>query len=311
MIRSAPLRPLIARTLASIALLAWVQASADTAPSERAELWVQTSAEYAALARGAYRSATAHLRPALEDPHWTAALEQGPGAAGLPPAIILDVDETILDNGPFQGSIIKAVAEGVRDDYYPRAWDQWVSMAQAQPVPGAPEFVWAARALGAEVFYVTNRACGARPGTDSACPQEADTLANLARAGLPPTDAAHLLLKGEQPDWGSEKTNRRALIAQSHRVVMLAGDDLGDFLPGAKGMPLDLRRARAQAAGDWWGTRWIILPNPIYGSWKQGIDPQPLDHLVAVDALVDTIKEEYAQERASKRESAGRSHADD
>jgi acid phosphatase len=271
-----------------------------TSPSERATLWVQTSAEYVALTSGAYRSAAALLPRAVADPHWTAALEQGPDAAGLPPAIVLDVDETVLDNSPFQGSVVEAVTEGVADGYYPGAWDRWVSLAQARAVPGAPELVWTARALGVDAFYVTNRQCAPRPGNDSVCPQEADTLANLARAGFPPTDADHLLLRHEQPGWESEKSNRRALIAQSRRIVMLFGDDLGDFLPGAKGMPLDLREARARAARDWWGSRWIILPNPVYGSWTKALDPEPLDHLVALDALVTAIKAEHARVQAGE-----------
>jgi 5'-nucleotidase (lipoprotein e(P4) family) len=156
-----------------------------------------------------------------------------------------------------------------------------------------------AQALGVEVFYVTNRECKERAAGGPRCPQEADTRRNLVAAGFPPTDAAHLLLKGEVDAWTSEKSNRRALIAQTHRIVMLVGDDLGDFLSTARDMPLDERAAWVDLAEDWWGTRWIIVPNPIYGSWLKQLGEQPLDHLVALDAIVDAIHQERACAQAS------------
>jgi 5'-nucleotidase (lipoprotein e(P4) family) len=262
----------------------------STAASERATLWLQTSAEYRSLARASYNAATETLKRALKNRRWTAALEQKPGYQELPPAVILDVDETALDNTRFQASVVKAVGGGAKEDYYPDAWDEWVALKQATAVPGAPEFVWAARALGIEVYFITNRECKSRGPEGPVCPQEEDTLENLAWAGFPPTDSDHLLLKGEQRDWTSEKSNRRGLIATRHRILMLVGDDLGDFLPGAKTMSLDERTAQAKAARERWGTRWVILPNPVYGSWLQALGKPPVDQLAPVPAIVEAIE---------------------
>src|SRR6187401_1865157 len=59
-----------------------------------AVLWVQTALEYEASALQAYRLAALQLDAALADPSWTAATEQKGDASKLPPAVILDIDET-------------------------------------------------------------------------------------------------------------------------------------------------------------------------------------------------------------------------
>ena len=64
-------------------------------------LWMQRSAEYKALCFQAYQLANAQLRIAVNDKNWTAALEQLGNYKNLPPAVILDVDETVLDNSPY------------------------------------------------------------------------------------------------------------------------------------------------------------------------------------------------------------------
>jgi acid phosphatase len=116
------------------------------------------------------------------------------------------------------------------------------------------------------VVFITNRECAKRPGNDDPCPQKADTAANLAALGLPTADA-DLLLRGERPEWDGEKFPRRALVAAGSRIVLNVGDDLADFLPGARRQGI-AERDRARCALDaWWGTRWFALPNPIYGSW--------------------------------------------
>jgi 5'-nucleotidase (lipoprotein e(P4) family) len=297
-------------TVAAVFGCTALAAGADTraagpkvAASERATLWLQTSAEYRSLALSAYNTASPLLEHALDNPRWTAALEELPGYADLPPAVILDIDETALDNSPFQASVVKALEDGAEDRYYPAAWDTWIALKRAKPVPGAPEFVWAARTLGIEAFFITNRECKPRLPAGPACPQEADTLENLRLAGFPPTDPDHLLLKQEQRDWTSEKSSRRALIAQTHRILMLVGDDLGDFLPGAKTMSLTERAAEVEAARTWWGTRWIILPNPVYGSWYRGLGNRPADYLEPVSDVVDAIEREIAAGGGTSTES--------
>jgi acid phosphatase len=183
----------------------------------------------------------------------------------------MDLDETVLDNSGYEARLL---LQGTCFEAFPATWDAWIADRGAPAVPGAVEFVKAARALAdpagrpVRVYFITNRECGKRPGSDDACPQKADTAANLAALGLATaTLDQELMLRGERPGWEGEKLPRRAIVAGAHRILLNIGDDLADFLPGVRGQSVaDRDRARC-ARDDWWGTRWFLLPNPIYGSW--------------------------------------------
>ena len=231
----------------------------DAAPQDdrlNALLWTQTSAEYRTLAETTWSAASRALERALADPHWTAALEQTGDSAGLPPAVIVDVDETVLDNSPFEAESLLAGRAFERE-----SWLAWIASASAPAVPGALAFARRADALGVTIFYVTNRDVGEEDGTRR----------NLARLGFPiheETDT--VLLRGERPAYVSDKTSRRAEIARSHRILLLAGDDLNDFVTGALDRP-DRRIAVAREHAGFWGERWFLLPNPDYGSWERAL----------------------------------------
>ena len=221
-----------------------------------ATLWTQTAMEYEAAARQAYQIATHQLGPALEDTTWTAAVEQRArgGFGKLPPAVVLDVDETVLDNSAYQARLI------LDDAVYSSAtWDPWVMEARATPVPGALEFTRAAAALGITVIYLTNR----RSHLEDA------TRENLARLDFPLKPGEDVILtRGEREEWAtSNKTPRREAVADRYRILLLAGDNLGDFL-GEVDVSIEERAALAAPFADFWGTRWILLPNPQYGSWE-------------------------------------------
>ncbi|MBI4889953.1 MAG: acid phosphatase [Acidobacteria bacterium] len=226
-----------------------------------ATAWVQTSVEYRASALQAYRSAGQSLPKALKDRNWTAALEQTGKFRKLPPAIIVDVDETVLDNTPGQARFL---LEG-NGRYDRNIWMSWTEEKRAKAVPGAVKFLSDAAARGVTVFYVTNRV-----------PQEAAaTEANLKAEGFPWKGAAAgglgdvLLLAGEKPEWTSDKSARRAAVAAHYRVIFLCGDDLNDFFSACL-KPAE-RTAKAAEHETWWGERWIILPNPMYGSWEDAL----------------------------------------
>ncbi len=237
-------------------------------------LWVQTAAEYRAGALETYAAAVSRLDAALADPSWTAALEQTDGYSGLPPAVVLDIDETVLDNAPFQGQLL---LDGAPFD--PARWDAWVAMEKAEAIPGALDFARAAAKRDIAVFFITNRTCNGGKGND-ACPQEAHTIRNLERLGFPGVSPDQILLKREKPGWGSEKEIRRAAVAADHRILMLIGDDLGDFLPGVKnGIPPDGRKDLVDRYRDRWGRMWFILPNPVYGSWERALTEPKLGHV--------------------------------
>ena len=217
-------------------------------------VWFRTSVEYRATALQAYRLAALMLDRALGDRTWTAALEQTGDFAMKPPAVILDVDETVLDNSESEERSIRAGAV-----YSEALWAEWCNERKATPIPGALEFTRTAAAKGVTVIYVTNR--------DRALEQA--TRGNLAKYGFPldPRRDA-VLTRAERPEWtSSDKSSRRALVAQDFRILLLIGDDFGDFVAGARGT-LAARRALDDANAAMWGVKWIALPNPLYGSWK-------------------------------------------
>lgn len=230
-----------------------------------AVLWMQTALEYEAGALQAYRLAQLQLDAALADPAWTAAIEQRGDASALPPAVVVDVDETVLDNSYYQ-------ARMVRDNtaYSTATWDAWVSEQKATAIPGAREFARYAADQGVTVFYVTNRTANL----------EEATRANLAAEQFPMAAGVDTVLtRGERPEWSaSAKGPRRTHVAAGYRILLLVGDDLGDFVAEAAGTPEE-RRTRTQLYEGWWGRRWIMLPNPTYGSWERAIvgnSPDPI-----------------------------------
>ena len=226
-----------------------------------AVLWMQRSVEYRAVTETVYRAAADRLDAALKERNWDALVpgERGNAATGLAPAVILDVDETVLDNSPYQARLVQDGKE-----YDEVTWDQWVAEKKARPVPGVVDFAKAASAKGVTLLYLSNRAVHL----------QAATLANLRDAGLPVKDDTVFLGLGtvvpgcEQN--GSEKNCRRKLAGQKYRVLMQFGDQLGDFAEIVANTP----QGRAQLLdeyGDWFGERWWMLPNPTYGSWEPAV----------------------------------------
>ena len=262
------------RPLWSIALAALVTASAAShgaAPLAQRELlystlWMQKSAEYQLSTAQVYRMATAQL--ALAKRPGSASLEQQKmgGYARLPPAVVLDIDETVLDNSPYNAWMIQT-----GQPYTAASWSAWVALKAARPLAGAVAFTQAAARQGVRVFYVSNRDCrqAASATAPALCPEKADTAANLAALGFAyANDPRAILLRGERADWKSDKNTRRSAIARQYRIIMLLGDDLRDFMPIA--VADDLRRTVNSAAASNFGQRWFLLPNPAYGSWTEG-----------------------------------------
>ena len=185
-------------------------------------LWTQRSVEFKGNALGAYALARIRLDEALADPTHTAApVEQSGNFKDLPPAVILDVDETVLDTSLYQAW---TVVDG--QSFSPKTWTPFVNSKTSRPIPGAVEFTSYADAKGVKVFYVTNRTKKRRKATRE----------NMAALGFPMGGNVDTLLTAkEQPDWGSAKGTRRAAIAKDYRIVLLVGDNLGDFSDGYKG----------------------------------------------------------------------------
>ena len=212
-----------------------------------ATLWQHTSAEYECAVQQAYRLAQENLDKALADEQWNAALEQQGNAATLPPAILLDLDETVIDNTEYEVRIIRELGQ-----YSPESFAQWCESVEAPGITGAAEFLEYAQSRQVAVFYYSARKEALR-----GC-----TARNLRALGLPFADDSHLLL-----DDGTSKSEYRSMIASKYRLLLLLGDNLEDFVEGSKTQS-GLRRELAQRYAGRWGREWIILPNPMYGHWE-------------------------------------------
>lgn len=220
-------------------------------------LWLRTSVEYDALTRQAFAAATEKLGQALVDPNWEALVEverSGVALSGRPPCVIVDVDETMLDNSAFQMERIQSDTE-----YDTEVWNEFVRRRASPAIEGAVDFAQACRASGVKVFFVTNREAKV----------EAATRHNLVSEGLMDENDPDLILsKNERNNWTSDKASRRRFVAQKYRVLLLVGDDLNDFL-SAKNLTIQQRNRLFLAHQENWGQRWFVLPNPNYGSWEQ------------------------------------------
>ena len=223
-----------------------------------AVLWQHTSAEAYWLFEQSYRQASAQLASniAMID------AERRRTDAALwirqPLAVIVDIDETVLDNSPYQ---VSAVKHGRTFDL--RDWKQWTDSAAARACPGALTFLKHAGSLGCEIFYISNRDTSERSGT----------LMNLRMVGFPFADGEHLLLS----EGTSDKTERRARVASTHRVVLLVGDQLRDFDERFKDRTVNYGRNAVDAMSDTLSQYFILLPNPMYGTYRDAIQGKGTD----------------------------------
>jgi len=251
--RLAPLLLLLASCASTTTAPTPVAASSPCNPGHsilNATLYVQSSAEYRAAAMQTFAAARRALDEALADPSRVGAIEEMNEDPAQPPAIIVDADETVLDNTPFQA---RAIQKGMT--YDETMWKQWVSEGAAGAIPGAAEFLAYAKSRGVTVFYITNRDEDERPGT----------MNNLRKLGYPLEENVETLLLRENKV--SDKSARRKSVADRYRVLLLAGDDLNDFA-NMRRAPWQERDELITKMKDWWGTRWFMLPNPMYGSWE-------------------------------------------
>jgi acid phosphatase len=242
----------------AIALCAsFIAAASDrTHENLNAVLWVQTAAEYRAIALQTYRAAEINLQRALADKRWTAALEQTGDYSNQPPAVILDLDETVLDNSAYQARLTAD-----NKPFTLEGWSKWEAEGKAGLVPGAREFLTVAHANGVALCFVTNRVCDASKPDDP-------TLRLLQSLHVP---SGQLLCKSSPTD-SSDKSPRRARVASRYRVLLLIGDDFNDFLTLPKEQSTVKGRQNAvDAFSRYWGERWFALPNPTYGSWERAV----------------------------------------
>jgi len=201
--------------------------------------YMQNAAEYRALCYQAYNTAGQRLENML------ATMRRTPDAKPL--AVVVDIDETVLDNTPYQAR------QALQGGQFPEGWTDWCNLAQAKAVPGALEFLKLVDSKGIAVFYVTNRRSAEREGT----------LKNLRVLGFPQVQDDRFFFRTDE----SDKTKRREKVSATHDIIMLCGDNLGDFSGAFDKQPKDVRFAAADSLMRHFGERWIVLPNPMYGDW--------------------------------------------
>ncbi len=229
----------------------------DLAASDNlnAVLWQQTAAEYHAHSLQSFKQAQLALELLLKQPTLSAAVEQTGNFSGLPPAVVVDVDETMLDNSAFQARLVKSGASYVESD-----WAAWCNERAALALPGAREFSNFANSRGVRIIYLSNRDVSLTEVTRQ----------NLAELGFSDSSNTSTFLFRDKANQMDTKGQRRIFAAQKYRLVMLIGDNLGDFNEGYKAT-VAARRTLVTDFSDYWGSRWIMIANPSYGSWEQSL----------------------------------------
>lgn len=203
--------------------------------------WFQNSAEMRACYYQTYRFAKLQLQQ-----------NQQNYTGNKPMAVVLDLDETILDNSPFQAHLIK-----YNEVYNSMLWHTWTEFAQAKALPGAKEFVEYAKSLNVEVFYISNRKVNELKAT----------IMNLSSLKFPNADTNFVFLRNNT----SDKTTRREKVSNQYEIILFVGDNLTDFSEIYKVRGNDFGFAQVDADKDAFGSKYIILPNPMYGTWESAL----------------------------------------
>jgi len=169
------------------------------------------------------------------------------------PAVVLDLDETVLNNSPYQFKLLE-----VKKEYTYESWTDWVNLAKAEALPGAYKFVSYAKEKGVEVFYISNRTVAHLEAT----------IKNLQRLSFPNADSIHVLLN----DKTSDKTERRAIVSENYEIIMLIGDNLTDMSQkfadrNKETMGKEIVEQNKALIGE----KYIVMPNPMYGEWEKAI----------------------------------------
>ena len=200
-------------------------------------LWYQRAAETRALYYQAFNVAHDRLSEILKN-----------DTSDVRKAVVVDIDETVLNNSPYQAmNIIDNVT-------YPIGWKKWTASAEAKATPGSVQFLNYAYRHDVDVYYVTNRNIDEMAGT----------LHNLRKLGFPQAEKSHLLMKTTT----SNKTKRRKEIRKTHKIVLLCGDNLGDFDQLFQHHSSKTRNELVDQYSSKFGEKFIVLPNPMYGEWE-------------------------------------------
>ena len=203
-------------------------------------VWYQRSAEVRALSYQAF-----NMAKLIYD------LDLQKGASGKKRAVAVDIDETVLDNSPYEAGIVD------KNFGYPTGWGDWCNAGIAEALPGAVDFLKYVVSKGGDVFYISNRKMKYKEGT----------MKNLKALGFPQVTDDHMLLREKT----SDKEPRREMVRKEHRIVLMMGDNLNDFDNLFRKKSLGDRAAAVDQIKVQFGSKFIVLPNPMYGDWEGGV----------------------------------------
>lgn len=223
------------------------QTAADNEYQVGGILYMQKAAEYRALCYQAFNLAKLQLDMDEKNRKKLPKIERK-----KPRAVVVDIDETVLDNSPAQAANVKN-----RAPFDIKNWYAWGEMRKAKAIPGAVEFLNYAVSKGVKVFYVSNR--------DEA--QKQATIDNLKSAGFQDVAAENVLLRDKE----STKEPRRLAIAQTYRIAILMGDNLNDLSNIFEKKSVTDRFAEVDKTKSEFGAKFIVLPNAMYGDWESAI----------------------------------------
>lgn len=218
-------------------------ATASVAPASAAVpdsiRWFRTSAEYVGTVLETYRAATARVEST------SATLPAGSWA------VVLDADETVLDNSQYQLERAQAHA-----GFTEESWAAWVKRREATPLPGVASFLSRVHALGGRIAIVTNRLQSVCADTEAVFAKHTlvyDTM--LCRVDGTPSD--------KNPRFRAVAEGRTPLGTSPLTIVVFVGDNILDFPGLSQGI-----RAQGEPAYAQFGVQYFLLPNPMYGSWQ-------------------------------------------
>ncbi len=225
------------------------RATADNEYQVGAVLYMQKAGEFRALAYQAFNLAQMQLDADFDKKN----VKKLPKAERKRArAVVVDIDETVLDNSPQQAfSIINRIP------FELKTWYAWGEKREAKAIPGAVDFLKYANQKGVRVFYISNR--------DEV--QKQATIDNLKAVGFPDVSNETVMLRQTE----SGKEARRQTVLQNHRIVMLIGDNLNDLSMVFEKKSVTERFAEVDKARQLFGTKFIVLPNAMYGDWESAI----------------------------------------
>ena len=192
--------------------------------------WVVKSKEYDILCEQIYNTAWGKLSRLLKNSDSNS-------------CIVMDLDETVLDNSKYQIDLTKK-----GESYNPESWSAWGNLKEAELVPGAKNFIDNVNKTNVRIVFLSNR-------MDK---NKLPTIKNMERLSIVDSDDIFLLRLNKE----DKKYVRRSEIINGDgrfseigplKVLAYFGDAKHDFPDDDDNFTF--------------GQNMFMFPNPMYGKW--------------------------------------------